>query len=77
MTTTTAGERIRIAREYKRLTPAELAAKVPCSERSVQGWESGSAKPKYEQIAGLALALGVSADYLLGIQKPTKKRGAS
>lgn len=74
-TTSTPGERIRAAREIKRLTTAQLAERVPCSERSVQGWEAGSARPKYEQLVGLAAALEVSADYLLGIAP--KKRRAS
>jgi len=72
-TTSTPGERIRAAREIARLTTAQLAERIPCSERSVQGWEAGSAKPKYEQIVGLAAALEVSADYLLGIAP--RKRG--
>jgi len=73
--TSTPGERIRAAREIKRLSTAQLAERVPCSERSVQGWEAGSARPKYEQLVGLAAALEVSADYLLGIAP--KKRRAS
>jgi len=74
-TTSTPGERIRAAREIKRLSTAQLAERIPCSERSVQGWEAGSARPKYEQLVGLAAALEVSADYLLGIAP--KKRRAS
>ena len=64
----TTGARIRAAREIARLTPAELAAKVPCSERSVRGWELDATPPGSEQLRGLALALGVSADFILGIQ---------
>ena len=74
-TTSTSGERMRAAREIKRLSTAQLAERIPCSERSVQGWEAGSARPKYEQLVGLAAALEVSADYLLGIAP--KKRRAS
>ena len=74
-TTSTPGDRIRAAREIKRLSTAQLAERVPCSERSVQGWEAGSARPKYEQLVGLAAALDVSADFLLGIAP--KKRRAS
>ena len=74
-TTSTPGGRIRAAREIKRLSTAQLAERIPCSERSVQGWEAGSARPKYEQIVGLARVLEVSADYLLGIA-PRKRRAA-
>ena len=77
MTDMTTGARIRAAREIARLTPAELADKVPCSERSVRGWELDATPPGSEQLRGLALALGVSADYILGIQMPARKRGAS
>ena len=73
----TTGARIRAAREIARLTPAELAAKVKCSERSVRGWELDAVPPGSRQLKELALALGVSADFLLGIQMPAKKRGAS
>ena len=75
-TTSTPGERIRAAREIKRLSTAQLAERVPCSERSVQGWEAGSARPKYEQIVGLARVLEVSADYLLGLPTQRKRRAS-
>ncbi len=76
MTTSTPGERIRAAREIKRLSTAQLAERVPCSERSVQGWEAGSARPKYEQIVGLARVLEVSADYLLGLPTQRTRRSS-
>lgn len=75
-TPSTPGERIRAAREIKRLSTAQLAERVPCSERSVQGWEAGSARPKYEQIVGLARVLDVSADYLLGLPTQRKRRAS-
>jgi len=75
-TTSTPGERIRAAREIKRLSTAQLAERVPCSERSVQGWEAGSARPKYEQIVGLARVLEVSADFLLGLPTQRTRRSS-
>ena len=75
-TTSTPGGRIRAAREIKRLSTAQLAERIPCSERSVQGWEAGSARPKYEQIQGLAAALEVSADYLLGLPTQRTRRSS-
>ncbi len=75
-TTSTPGERIRAAREIKRLSTAQLAERIPCSERSVQGWEAGSARPKYEQIVGLARVLEVSADYLLGLPTQRTRRSS-
>lgn len=76
MTTSTPGERIRAAREIKRLSTAQLAERIPCSERSVQGWEAGSARPKYEQIVGLARVLEVSADFLLGLPTQRTRRSS-
>jgi transcriptional regulator with XRE-family HTH domain len=75
-TPSTPGERIRAAREIKRLSTAQLAERIPCSERSVQGWEAGSARPKYEQIVGLARVLEVSADYLLGLPTQRTRRSS-
>ena len=75
-TTSTPGGRIRAAREIKRLSTAQLAERIPCSERSVQGWEAGSARPKYEQIVGLARVLEVSADYLLGLPTQRTRRSS-
>ncbi len=75
-TPSTPGERIRAAREIKRLSTAQLAERIPCSERSVQGWEAGSARPKYEQIVGLARVLEVSADYLLGLPTQRTRRAS-
>lgn len=46
------------------------------TEAPVQGWEAGSAKPKYEQIVGLAAALEVSADYLLGLPTQRTRRAS-
>lgn len=65
----TPGDRIRHARESRGLTVAELAAAAQCSVRAVQVWESDASRPRYEQIGALALALGVSADYLLGLPR--------
>ena len=75
-TLSTPGERIRAAREIRRLSTAQLAERIPCSERSVQGWEAGSARPKYEQLVGLARVLEVSADYLLGLPTQRKRRAS-
>ena len=46
------------------------------TEAPVQGWEAGSARPKYEQIQGLAAALEVSADYLLGLPTQRTRRSS-
>lgn len=51
------------------MSTAQLAERIGCSRRSVEGWEAESARPKWEQIEGLCRVLDVSADYLLGLPK--------
>lgn len=68
-TSSTPGDRIRHARESRGLSVADLAAATKCSVRSVQVWEADASRPRYEQISALAMALGVSADYLLGLPR--------
>ena len=72
----TTGARIRAAREIAKLSVAELAAAVKCSERSVRGWELDAVPPGSEQLKGLAVALRVSADFLLGLPTQPKRRAS-
>ncbi|ATD82414.1 MULTISPECIES: helix-turn-helix domain-containing protein [Desulfovibrio] len=59
-------ERLRIAREAKGLTQAELAelAKLPAS--SISLFEKGPRKPSFDNLRRLAGALDITTDYLLG-----------
>jgi transcriptional regulator with XRE-family HTH domain len=55
----TLGTRIRRARERKRLSQEELAAKVGASERAVNDWENDRRRPR-NRLGALEEVLGVS-----------------
>ena len=56
------------------LTQQQLAAKLGTSQRVVTYWEREAVGLRADQLAKLAEALGVSADYFLG-RGDTKRRG--
>ncbi|KAA8419969.1 helix-turn-helix domain-containing protein [Acetobacter pomorum] len=59
------GIRVRIKREQKGFTQAELGRMIGLSENSVVQYETGRAVPKTANFERLAEALGVSSRYLL------------
>lgn len=69
------GERITQARQQAGLTQAALAAKLDTTQRAVAYWEREAMSLRADQMAGLAQALGVSADFFLGRAEPGSKRG--
>jgi len=68
------GERLVAAREAAGLSQRELADKLGITQRSLCWWEREPVALKPEQLAALTVAVGVSADFLLG-QDGEKKRG--
>jgi transcriptional regulator with XRE-family HTH domain len=62
------------AREKAGLTQTELGQKLGISQRVVANWERKPVALRAEQLAALADALGVTADYLLG--RPDAKQPA-
>ncbi len=60
------GKRVADARETAGLTQTELGLKLGVSQRVIANWERMHVALRAEQLAELADALGVSADYLLG-----------
>ena len=60
------GQRMADAREKAGLTQTELGQKLGISQRVVANWERKPVALRAEQLAALADALGVTADYLLG-----------
>lgn len=65
----TVGEKIRIAREKKRLTQTELAKKIHISASSLCRWEKGAYEPSIELIKEICLALDLTVEELLGFQE--------
>ena len=60
----TLGSRIRSARRAAGLTQEQLAEKIGVSRQAVQAWEAKGQPPKFENLAPLAKALGVSLSQL-------------
>jgi transcriptional regulator with XRE-family HTH domain len=71
------GRRLRLARTRRGLSQEGLARRVDASKNSVQNWERNDTLPRAEAVAALALALGVSADYLLGLSDVPEPVGSS
>ena len=60
-------ERLKAARELRKMSQTELAAKAILPATSISHFEAGSRKPSFENLRRLAVALEVSTDYLLGL----------
>jgi transcriptional regulator with XRE-family HTH domain len=61
----TIGERIRIARQNKKISQQELSDKSGVAYKSLSRYELGSTVPPADALKAIADALGVSADFLL------------
>lgn len=61
-----------VLKEYLRennLTQEAFAALVGVKQSQVSEWIKGKAKPGYENLRQMVLALGISAEYLLGLRE--------
>ena len=67
------GNMIKLCREAKRLTQAELACTLGVSDKAVSKWETGRSYPDITLIEPLAKALGVSAIELLSGESVTNR----
>lgn len=63
------GEKLRHLRKEKNLTQKQLAALIGVKNSVISFYEVGDRFPSPEVIRKLAIALHVSTDYLLGIEK--------
>jgi transcriptional regulator with XRE-family HTH domain len=61
------GERIKQAREELGFTQDDLAEKLDVAVLQINRYENGKTEPNGEMVRKIALALNVSADYLLGM----------
>lgn len=59
-------ERLKAARELRKVSQAELGAKANIPASSISHFEAGSRKPSFESLRRLATALEVTTDFLLG-----------
>lgn len=71
------GERIAQARQEAGLTQKQLAQKLGTTQRVLTYWEREAAGLRADQLAKLAEALGVSADYFLGRDNKGRGKGPS
>ena len=64
--------RIRKAREQKGLTREQLGERIGVSPSAIGKWETGDRTPSSDTLARLSEELGVSTDYLLELDNPSK-----
>lgn len=69
------GQRIKMRREFKKLTQAELAKRCETSLQVVSQWETGHRTPGADGLRKLAKALRCSSDYLLGLVPRLASKG--
>lgn len=68
------GKRIAALRKQKGLTQQQLADRLNVTNRAVSRWETGEGYPEITLLPALCGALGSSADELLGMAEPIKKK---
>lgn len=68
----TIGGRLRRIRKEHEYTQTELAGKIGITQTLVSDYETGRARPPAEMLIRFAKVLDVSADELLGLEKPKK-----
>lgn len=59
-------DRLRITRELRKLSQAELAQKAGLQPSAISHFETGRRSPSFDNLKRLADSLGVSMDYLFG-----------
>lgn len=60
-------ERMRELRHRDSLSQAGLAKRLGVSQSTVAGWEKRKSEPNIEMLRRMAVAFGVTVDYLIGI----------
>lgn len=64
----TFGDRLRQLRVEKRLTQAQVAQRLGLTKSVVSAYETGLRSPAYDVLIRLCGMLGVTTDYLLGVE---------
>lgn len=62
------GDRIREAREARKMSQSDLARALGIRPQAVNNWESGATQPRPQKYPDLCRVLGVTRSYLLGEQ---------
>ena len=65
------GDRLRTIREKRDLTQSDLARAAGMQPSAIAHFEADRRKPSFDNVRALAVALNVSADYLLGSNTAT------
>ena len=73
MTQETIGKNIRKARRDLELTQDELAERLAVTESAVSQWESGKTVPDLMTVPALCAVLGVTSDWLLGVDAEKRR----
>lgn len=68
----TLGEKIKMLRQKKGLTQAQLADLLFLKQNAISAYEKDVNQPSLEMIKKMATIFNVSADYLLGIDEANK-----
>ena len=62
-------DKIKMLRERRGMTQAELSKQLGITRAGVNAWEMGISVPSTQYIVELALFFGVSSDYLLDLKE--------
>lgn len=62
-------ERIKVLREARGWTQAELARRLSITRNGVNSWEQGLSMPSPACLVDLAKLFSISTDYLLGVER--------
>jgi transcriptional regulator with XRE-family HTH domain len=68
-------ERLRAARELRKLSQGDLATKTGFQPSAISHFETGNRSPSFDSLKRLADALSVTTDYLLGRTDQTALAG--
>ena len=66
------GSKIKLWRTNHGINQKQMAALTGFSLRALQGWERGETSPSLDAIVALALAMDVTADWLLDLCEDQK-----
>ena len=63
------GERLRTLRLEKQITQTEMAKRIGITKVMISSYELDQRQPSYDVLIKLAAFFGVTADFLLGLEK--------